>query len=61
MPEIGAAFVEIGGRQKRTMGKAARKKADKKNKFYKNAKQEEVQTPMSKELLYGVATYGPFY
>lgn len=43
------------------MGKAARKKADKKNKFYKNAKQEEVQTPMSKELLYGVAAYGPFH
>lgn len=36
------------------MGKAARKKINKKKQFYKDPKVEEVETPMSKELLYGV-------
>lgn len=36
------------------MGKAARKKTNKKKQFYKDPKTEDVETPMSKELLYGV-------
>ena len=39
------------------MGKAARNRGEKKNKFYKKAQQEEAQTPMSRELLSGVS-YG---
>lgn len=36
------------------MGKAARKKINKKKQFYKDPKVEESETPVSKELLYGV-------
>ncbi|KAK8829044.1 hypothetical protein AV274_0113 [Blastocystis sp. ATCC 50177/Nand II] len=36
------------------MGKAARNRGEKKNKFYKKAQQEEAQTPMSRELLSGL-------
>lgn len=36
------------------MGKAARKKTNKKKQFYKDPKVEETETPESKELLYGV-------
>lgn len=36
------------------MGKASRKKTKKSEKFYKNAQNKGEESPMSKELLYGV-------
>lgn len=37
------------------MGKASRKKAKKSEKFYKNTQNKGEESPMSKELLYGVS------
>lgn len=41
----------------KNMGKAARKKTNKKKQFYKDPKVDETETPESKELLYGVSRF----